>query len=338
MRVLVVGVSAVARENYLPYLAARADVELVLYNRTTEVATEAAAIYGAEVATDWASAAAGVDIAFVLTTEVPRHALVSDLIAAGVPRIFCEKPFVARDGQHVDVEDFQAGAELLGRAEAAGVELAQQFNYRWMAPVATALAAVEEHGLGELRTFSLRSHFGCWAHVIDLAEFLTGGIAEIRAAEGLRREGHGVVAEDVAVALRTRSGLVGTLLGTVSTSWERPLYWIDAIYEHGSVAFGDFAEPVQLVVGDQLTVLESTPVRPRWDQYRASFAASLDAYFVAVAAGSPAPVRGADGVAQLRLEAGIRLSAETGTAIVLDEALPFTPGSVPPPAPPAPGR
>jgi len=323
MKVLVVGISAVAKENYLPYLQ-KMGVELGLYNRTVEAAEEAAAIFGGSVLPDLEAAGQWADIAFVLTTEGPRYELVNKLINVGTSRIFCEKPFVAKDGLNVVIDDFIAGARLLDMAKIANIEIAQQFNYRFMAPVTTALNAAIEHDLGQVCSFTVQSHFGCWAHVIDLVNLITGGIEQINAMYGPLRVGNELESKDVAVSMRSQAGVVGTVLGTVATAWNTPLFRINVTYEHGGVEFADFSKPVKLTVGDDIQMLPLIPDLERWDQYRASFGAALNAYFEAIESGSVPPVSGHDGVEELRLEAAIRLSADNmGRPVILSEDLKY---------------
>ncbi|HEY4269374.1 MAG TPA: Gfo/Idh/MocA family oxidoreductase [Galbitalea sp.] len=327
LKVLVVGTGPVAVENYLPLLSAQPDVTLVLYNRTRAKAEEAAERWGGLVVDSLdAETVAGVDIAFILTTPAPRLAFLNRLIELGVPRIFCEKPFVARDGMSVDADDFSDGLAALRAAEKRGIQLATQFNYRRMATVVLARDLAENRKLGSLVTFTARAHYACWAHTVDLISHLTGGIASVSALESTDiRVGTVLTSKDLAVTLRSRAGAVGTLLGTAATDWDRPLFTMTLVFERGSVELSDFGDPVLLsdYSGSTDEVISLTRVRSRWDEYRASFAASTTAYLESVRAGAPPPVTGLDGVEELRVEAAIRLSVDSNAVVTLDEMLPL---------------
>jgi hypothetical protein len=61
----------------------------------------------------------------------------------------------------------------------------------------------------------------------------------------------------------------------------------------------------------------------RWDQYRASFGKSVDAYLASIRAGTPPPVPGLAGVRELQFEAGIKRSLAEGRPVSLAEELPL---------------
>lgn len=326
LRTLVIGASAVAIENYLPFLAAQDDLRLTIYNRTSSKATEAANQFGVEIATDLDEAIAQTDLAFVLTTEPPRAGILERLISAGVPRIFSEKPFVAKDGVAVDEGDFREGARILSLATERGVSLGQQFNYRYMATVAYAHQLAADRDLGELRTFTAHSHYGCWAHVVDLVEWLAGGIAEVGAVESRDAiDWSDRPTRDLAATLQANSGAVGTLVGSARGDWARPLFRLELVYDRGTIRFSDFGDPV--VFADSSSQVDETFSFPRalsrWDQYRASFAASLTDYLDRVRANERPNVDANDAVRELRLEAALRLSAAEQASVVLDERLPM---------------
>ena len=327
MKVLVVGTGPVAFENYLPLLSAQPDTTLVLYNRTRVKAERAAAQWGGTVVDVLDSeTVVGVDVAFILTTPAARLGFLNRLIELGVPRIFCEKPFVARDGMSIDEKDFSHGLAALREAEGRGIQLATQFNYRSMATVVLARKLAAERDLGSLVTFTARAHYACWAHTVDLVNYLTGGVALVSALESEDiRVGPVLTSKDLAVTIRSRAGVVGTLLGTAATDWDRPLFTMTLVFERGSVELSDFGDPVILsdYSGSTDEVVSLTRVNSRWDEYRASFAAATTLYLESVRAGAKPPVTGLDGVEELRVEAAIRLSVASGTAVSIDEALPI---------------
>jgi hypothetical protein len=61
----------------------------------------------------------------------------------------------------------------------------------------------------------------------------------------------------------------------------------------------------------------------RWDQYRASFGKSVDAYLASIRAGAPPPVPGVAGVRELQFEAGIKRSLAEGRPVRLADEFPI---------------
>ena len=61
----------------------------------------------------------------------------------------------------------------------------------------------------------------------------------------------------------------------------------------------------------------------RWDQYRASFGKSINAYLASIRAGDPPPVPGMAGLQELQFEAAIKRSVAQNRPVVLTEDFPL---------------
>lgn len=170
LRVAVVGIGDIAQKAYLPVLAARDDLDLVLVTRNAATLRSIGDRYRLpERYTSLGQAiAAGLDAAFVHAATSAHAAIVSELIAAGVP-VFVDKPLAY-------TYDDAAGIAVAARA--AGVGLMVGFNRRY-APAYAELAQwprrdvviVQKNRTGPLEDVR-RSVFDDFIHVIDTVRFL----------------------------------------------------------------------------------------------------------------------------------------------------------------------
>jgi predicted dehydrogenase len=311
MRALVIGVGAVATQNYLPFLSAQADLELGYVNRTASKAASAAETFGGTAfvdGRDWLEW--NPDVAFVLTSERDRYEAARSAIEAGVPRLFLEKPLVAERGQADVVErDFVRAKDLLDRASAAGCETAMIFNYRFMEQTRFARRTAVERNFGRLIQFAAFSHYACWSHCIDLISYFGGAVTDVAATAGsLVRQGAGTSAVDVAAALTTADGGAGTLLGTAGLAWQHPLFDLSLNFEGGRIHLRDLDGTVEVfdAGSNRYETFDLCRDTSRWEQYGKSFVASLTAYLASVRAGAPPPVPGIEGLRELQVEAGIK--------------------------------
>ncbi len=184
MRIAIIATGKIARDNYIPFLAAQPDIELGYWNRTEATARAVAATFGGEVFPSLEAVAAWKPTAaMVLTAETARYEVSTALINLGVRRLFFEKPLVAAAGQaHVTEEDFQDGKRMLALAGAKGCETAIVFNYRFFDQTLAAKKLVESRGLGKVIHFTALVHFACWSHCIDLIHHFAGGVDEVAAS------------------------------------------------------------------------------------------------------------------------------------------------------------
>ncbi|MET0693813.1 MAG: Gfo/Idh/MocA family oxidoreductase [Propionibacteriaceae bacterium] len=328
MKALVIGVGTVATQNYLPFLSAQPDLELGYVNRTPEKAVAAAEQFGGTAfpgladADGWAA-----DLAFVLTSERARYESAREAIELGVPRLFLEKPLVAERGQADVVErDFVRGRELVQLAEDAGCTTAMIFNYRFFEQVVFARETVRDRGFGALTSVTALSHYACWSHCIDLITLFSGPVVEIAGTTGpVSRSGAGITAPEVAATFTTETGATGTLLGTAAMAFQHPLFDLSLNFEGGRIHLRDLDGTVEVFAASS-NRYESYDLgrnTSRWQQYAASFVASLTAYLGSVRAGEPPPIPGIDGLRELQFEAALKKSIAEGRRVTLADAYPL---------------
>jgi predicted dehydrogenase len=325
----VVGVGKVAVQNYLPALVKHSDVRLSYYNRTPQKATAAAKQFGGTAAMMLDELMAGnPDTILVLTKETTRAEATEQLLAYAPKRIFFEKPLVAELGQAaVQEADFWRARELWQRAEAGGTTTAMVFNYRFFDQTQKAHRLVAALELGEPVHFSGLVHYACWSHAIDLVLDFMGPVETISALAD-RRAGPCMGSENVqnvAVTARMVNDVTGTLIGTCGIDFKLPLYELTLAFRNGRIHMRDLDGDLEVI--DYRTRRHELHALPRdvsrWDQYRASFGKSLDAYLASIRAGTPPPVPGVAGVRELQFEAGIKRSLAEGRPVALVEEFPL---------------
>jgi len=315
LRIAVVGVGKVAREQYIPFLAAQPDVLLAYHNRTPQSAREMAGRFGGDALPTLAAVAAWQPTAaLVLTSETVRYDIGGTLIESGVPQIFFEKPLVAARGQaHVTEEDFHNAKSLLSLAKSRNCETAMVFNYRFFEQTIAAKQAVESRRLGRVIHVAAQVHFACWSHVIDLIHFFAGDIAEIAALPGniLRTSPEvSIEAQDVTAAFRTSGGATGAIIGTAGMQWQHPLYELIFTFENGRIHLRDLDGTTEILDGSKSVHETVSLVRhtSRWDQYGSSFKKAVGAYLQSLRENRPPPVPGIDGLRELQVEAALKRS------------------------------
>jgi predicted dehydrogenase len=215
----------------------------VLCGRTRPVLTEAASQFGwDEISTDWREVVARPDIDVIdICTPGDSHAEIAIAAARGGKAIFCEKPLAntVRDAER-----------MLAAARKARVTHMLCHNYRRVPAVALAKRLIDEGRLGTIRHFRGvylqewlvdpaaprvwrldRTRAGSGAlgdlgsHVVDLARFLVGEIADVSGAlatfvkrrplpENRRRMGAVTVDDAAVAALRFANGALGTIEAT----------------------------------------------------------------------------------------------------------------------------
>ena len=325
LRIAVVGIGKVSRENYIPYLASQPDVELGYYNRTREKALQVAAEFGGEVfesmddIAQWNPAAV-----LALTSEKIRFEVGMRLIGLGIARIFFEKPLVAFHGQeHVTEDDFFKGKEMLKLARERGCETAMIFNYRFFEQTIAAKKAVAERNFGSVVNAVGLVHYACWSHCIDLIQHFAGSVEEITALSGAPVSG--VEASDVVAALRMENGAVGTLIGTSRLQWQHPLYELTLTFENGRIHMRDLDGTLEILDGAGQCHETRSFARQtsRWDQYRDSFKKSLGAYLDSLRQGQAPPVPGLAGLQELQVEAALKRSIDQSRPVLVQQEFPI---------------
>jgi predicted dehydrogenase len=322
-----VGVGKVAVQNYLPALVKHSDVRLSYYNRTSEKAIEATRQFGGVATASLEELMAGnPDTVMVLTNETIRAEITDQLLALSPKRIFWEKPLVAALGQAaVSEADFWRAKKLWQSAEKGGTTTAMVFNYRFFEKTQKARELIATHDLGAPVHFSGLVHYACWSHAIDLVLDFMGPVATISALADWR-EGPCMGSENVqnvSVAARMENEGIGTLIGTCAMDFKLPLYELTLAFSNGRIHMRDLDGDLEFI--DYCTRRHELHALPRdvsrWDQYRASFGKSVDAYLASIRAGTPPPVPGLAGVQELQFEAGIKRSLAEKRPIYLAEEL-----------------
>lgn len=326
LRCLVVGIGSLATGHYLPFLAAQDDVELAYLSRTPESAQRAAQQLGGVALASWADAASyGADVAFNLTTDTQHAAVLDELVRTGIPRVFTEKPLVAVLGQErVTEADFRRAAAIASAADAAHVELAMGFNYRFFDTVQRARQLIADGSFGALTAVVADAHYACWSHTIDLIGLTCGPLATLSAL-GESVPAGSETAPARSIAFVTSAGVTGTLSGTSRRTWADELLSISLLFERGRVRLRDLDVSLEVFDGDadRHTVTRLGSGSSRWDRYAASFRASLSAYLEAVRAGVPAPVGIDAGLRELQVEAAIARSIERGGPVDVQTEFPL---------------
>jgi len=328
MKIAIVGTGSVARDCYLPALVEAEDVQLAYQSRTSARAQECAARFGGQVFESLEELVSwGPDSVFVLTNETTRGDVLAQLVPLGPRRLFLEKPLIARQGQdNVTEADFLEARQLMARAEAIGCDTAMIFNYRFFDQSLAAARLLEERDFGRPVQVQALVNYACWSHCIDLVLHCAGAAETITALDGAIPHRHGdSEAADVAAAVSFDSGATGTIIGTWAMDFGFPLFELTLGFERGRLHFrgldGDLEVLDYGAAAKRHEVLALTRNTSRWDQYRASFAKSINAYLQSLRDGAPPPVPGRAGLAELQFEAALRRSAAEARPVAVDGEL-----------------
>lgn len=328
MKVAVVGTGNVAKRNYLPFLARQEDVALSYYNRTCEKAEACAQEFGG-----WAADSINhlmsdqPDTVLLLTSETVRYEIALDVLRHKPKRIFFEKPLVAQQDQaHVTEDDFEKGRELLRQTQAAGIETAMVFNYRFFDQTLKARKLVDERQFGKLIQATGFVHYACWSHSIDLIHLFGGPIAEVTALSGSAEYPWGkVTARDVTAAFVTTSGATGTIIGTTGPSFAFPLFELLFSFEGGRLTLRSLDGDMEVLdySGNHHEIFSLTRGTSQWDQYRRSFEKSLEAYLQSIRNGTEPPVPGIAGLQELQFEAALKRSIRLRRPVDVQDEFPL---------------
>jgi virulence factor len=169
-RVALIGLGDIAEKAYLPVLATRADIAVVLVTRNAETLHRIGTQYRLpEQYTDVdAALAAGIDAAFVHTSTDSHVAVVTGLLSAGIP-VFVDKPLAYR---------YDDAARLVELSHSTGAALMVGFNRRY-APAYRDIAdwpqrdlvVMQKNRNGPLEEVR-PSVFDDFIHVVDTLRFL----------------------------------------------------------------------------------------------------------------------------------------------------------------------
>ena len=336
MKIAIVGTGNVARDCYLPALSRADDVELAYYSRTLSRAEECAAAFGGRVCASveelmgWAP-----DSVFVLTNETTRGDALAQLLALRPRRLFMEKPLLARNGQDsVTEDDFLEARDLMARAAEIGCETAMIFNYRFFDQSMAAVDILNERDFGQPVQVQAMVNYACWSHCIDLIHYFAGTAETITALTGKTAHQHGSSeAPDVVAAMSFENGATGVISGTWSMDFGFPLYELILGFERGRLHFRGLDGDLEVLdYGASVKRHETLAITrntSRWEQYRASFAKSIDAYLQSLRDAVPPPVPGVAGLMELQFEAALRRSISQGRPVAVREELGLQKGGRP---------
>jgi predicted dehydrogenase len=257
--------------------------ELVAVAGRDEAAVaEAARRYGfASHVTDWRALIADERIG-LFDNSGPNHLHAEPTVAAAEAgkHVICEKP-LGRDA----AESY----DTWQRVEAAGVKHMCAFNYRFVPAVRLARELIAAGALGEIRHFRGaylqewgQAEIAAWrfdkaqagsgalgdlgAHVVDLARYLVGEIAEVSAQTATFWPGR-EVDDAVEAAVRFESGAVGTIEATRFASGRKNSFRWEVNGAEGSLAFDlERLNELQHSEGNQgfRDILVSEPEHPFW--------------------------------------------------------------------------
>ena len=329
LRCAVVGTGAVALNSYLPYLVEQEGIELAYLSRSNAKSVHAQSLFGGTVLADVEELASWApDVAFILTTDTQHAAVMGELLARGVARIFVEKPLVAARGQaHVEESDFWHAAELVRVAEQHGAELAVGFNYRFFETVKRAIHFSETSNFGRLIGVVGDAHYACWSHTLDLIGLFAGPFASLVALSGDAAHGEGEMqGADRVIAFTSVGGAAGTLRGSAGRPWNGSLLSIVLQYEHGRLELDDLDVSLRIfdAAQNRAEMMTLGADVSRWSRYDASFEASLGAYLDSVRRRTAPPVSGWDGVRELQVEAAIARAIAEHRRIDVQAEFPLT--------------
>jgi len=324
MKIAIVGTGNVARDCYLPALSQADDVQLAYHSRTQSRAEECASSFGGQVFASLADLMGWApDSVFVLTNETTRADALSQLLALGPRRLFMEKPLTARKGQDsVTEEDFFEARHLMHQAESTGCETAMIFNYRFFDQSVAATDILSRRDFGQPVQAQALVNYACWSHCIDLIHWFAGPVETITALTGKTAHHHGSSeAPDVTAALSFENGATGAITGTWAMDFGFPLFELTVSFERGRLHFRGLDGDLEVLDYNgsvkRHEVLALTRNTSRWEQYRASFAKSIEAYLQSLRDHVQPPVPGVAGLMELQFEAALRRSASLRRPVVL---------------------
>lgn len=328
MRCVVVGIGSLAIGHYLPLLSSQNDIELGYLARTPERSDRAQAQFGGSVLNSWSDVASfAPDVAFNLTTDTQHGLVLDELVQAGCPRIFSEKPLIAARGQaRVDEADFRRALGIANAARQANIEIAIGFNYRFFDTVRSSIESMSRPSFGQLSTIVASAHYACWSHTIDLIGLAGGPMVLLSAiAEHADDADPDGLPPSRAVSFTTAAGAIGTLSGSSRRAWSDELFSLAFTSENGHVQFSDLDVGTRSFDAEsgRLTTTRLGADSSRNATYARSFVESVTAYLDAVRQSHPAPVGLEAGLRELQVEAAISRSIDERRPVAVQREFPL---------------
>ena len=246
LRVGVIGIGYVSKNNYLPVLAQTEDIEFVgVMARNLENAQQAAKSYGAQTAVDTIEKFVdlGLDCAFVLTPKAVHAEQVSFLMNHGV-HTYSEKPMATT------LADCARVAEL---PEKTGKKLMIGFNRRY-APVVTAAKKAWGDGMPDViiaqknrPQTEYHATLENAVHMVDLMRYFCGEAKDVKALSKFVDPNHETF---TTAQIEFESGSSGILIADRSAGNQTVLVHMP--------------ESVTVVDNEQRHTMELTPLAMGW--------------------------------------------------------------------------
>ncbi len=244
-------------------------------------------------------------------------------------RLFLEKPLTAKGGQgNVVPQDFWDAKALLQEAQDLGIQVAMVFNYRFFDQIQRARQMIQDRRFGKPVNVAAFTHFACWSHCIDLILEFAGPLREITALPGRQpRPFESGLVPDLAASFLVGDQAAGTLLGTSGMQWDYPLFELIINFEGGRFHFRDLDQEMEILDYGETIHQIMSPRRDtsRWNSYDESFDKSVRAYLASIRQGSPPPVPGLAGLAELQFEASLKKSIEERRPVIASSEFPLDP-------------
>ena len=257
LRVGVIGVGYVAKNNYLPILAQTEDIEFVgIMAKNYENAVRAGKSFGAQhaVATIEELVDLGIDCAFVLTPKQVHAEQVTFLMNHGVDT-FCEKPMATT---------LRDAASLVELQEKTGRKLMIGFNRRYAPVITAAKEALGGKAPDVIIAQKNRPQTEYHAtlenavHMIDLMRYFCGEAVDVQAISKYVNRDYETF---TTAQIRFECGSSGILIADRSAG-----QWEESIEMHGGnqTILVHMPESVTVVDNQQRHTTELTPLAMGW--------------------------------------------------------------------------
>lgn len=257
LRVGVIGIGYVSKNNYLPVLAQTEDIEFVgVMARNLDNAKQAAASFGAQTAVDSIEKFVdlGLDCAFVLTPKAVHAEQVSFLMNHGV-HTYSEKPMATT------LADCAKVVEL---PEKTGRKLMIGFNRRY-APVVTAAKEAWKGGMPDViiaqknrPQTEYHATLENAVHMVDLMRYFCGEAKDVHALSKFVDRNYETF---TTAQIEFESGSSGILVADRSAG-----QWEESIEMHGGnqTVLVHMPESVTIVDNEKRHTMEMTPLAMGW--------------------------------------------------------------------------
>jgi predicted dehydrogenase len=322
-------------------LAARSDVEFcAVAGRTPEKTRARAEQFGVRAYTDVEELvrAERPDLVCLSLPNQEHFEATLQVIRAGCP-LLVEKPLTF---------DLAQADTLLGEAAQRDLFFAVNFNHHYARPVAMAHRAVRAGRLGDLNLATWRfggeggtSHpfnnlIETQCHAFDMLEFLCGPIDSVM-AQMTDRTSRGTY-RTLALALRFRSGAVGSLVGSYDSSYAYPdTHRVELDGTAGRILVEDTVRRYTFSAAGSETaeVWQAGYFNDVDRSFHTTFDRHMDAVLEALRAGRPPPIHASAGRRALLLALAAVESFQAGRRVAV-ETESYREAAAPPVGPPPP--